>query len=183
MEAVASPRPVAAPPLPQRAPREHVPMKLTQRLTSPRLRGEVGSRACAIRVRGPLRESEPVERPPHPDPLHSPSQTGVNALMASGEREQCTAKILLHRNVLSPVQVLAPMRSHPSLFGRIHPEPVTLTRRPRPSGAPRPEVRTPAYLAVFGAVFFTSALPSTARWRAQRRRKDRPTVARRDRAR
>jgi urease accessory protein len=27
-----------------------------------------------------------VERPPHPDPLHSPSKTGVNALMASGER-------------------------------------------------------------------------------------------------
>jgi hypothetical protein len=26
--------------------------------------------------------------PPHPDPLHSPSKTGVNALMASGEREQ-----------------------------------------------------------------------------------------------
>jgi thiamine biosynthesis lipoprotein ApbE len=29
-----------------------------------------------------------VERPPHPDPLRSPSKTGVNALMASGEREQ-----------------------------------------------------------------------------------------------
>jgi hypothetical protein len=28
-----------------------------------------------------------VERPPHPNPLHSPSKTGVNALMASGERE------------------------------------------------------------------------------------------------
>src|SRR5258708_25359644 len=41
-----------------------------------------------FRVRGRLHESEPVERPPHPDPLHSPSQTGVNALMASGEREQ-----------------------------------------------------------------------------------------------
>jgi hypothetical protein len=47
-----------------------------------------GRRALARRVRGPLRESELVERPPHPDPLHSPSQTGVNALMASGEREQ-----------------------------------------------------------------------------------------------
>ena len=39
-------------------------------------------------VRGPLSGSEPVERAPHPDPLHSPSKTGVNALMASGEREQ-----------------------------------------------------------------------------------------------
>jgi hypothetical protein len=39
-------------------------------------------------VRGPLRESEPVEAAPHPDPLHSPSKTGVNALMASGEREK-----------------------------------------------------------------------------------------------
>ena len=43
------------------------------------------------RVRGPLRESEPVDSSPHPDPLHSPSQTGVNALMASGEREKCPA--------------------------------------------------------------------------------------------
>src|SRR5450756_2842104 len=52
--------------------------------TSPRLRGEVGAKR---RVRGPLRESELVEAPPHPNPLHSPSQTGVNALMASGARE------------------------------------------------------------------------------------------------
>ena len=41
----------------------------------------------ARRVRGPLHESEPVEAPPHPHLLHSPSQTGVNALMASGEKE------------------------------------------------------------------------------------------------
>ena len=41
---------------------------------------------------GPLRESELVERLPLPDPLHSPSQTGVNALMASGEREQSVAR-------------------------------------------------------------------------------------------
>jgi len=38
-------------------------------------------------VRGPFRESELVETPPHPDLLHSPSKTGVNALMASGEKE------------------------------------------------------------------------------------------------
>ena len=51
-----------------------------------------GRRALARRVRGPLRESGLVERPPHPDPLHSPSQTGVNALMASGERaKKCRA--------------------------------------------------------------------------------------------
>jgi ABC-type nitrate/sulfonate/bicarbonate transport system permease component len=31
--------------------------------------------------------SEPAESPPHPIPLQSPSKTGVNALMASGERE------------------------------------------------------------------------------------------------
>jgi hypothetical protein len=37
---------------------------------------------------GPRRESEPVEAPPHPDLLHSPSKTGVNALMASGEKEK-----------------------------------------------------------------------------------------------
>jgi hypothetical protein len=51
------------------------------------MRGEV-ERAKRARVRGPLRESEPVEAAPHPDPLHSPSKTGVNALMASGEREK-----------------------------------------------------------------------------------------------
>jgi len=34
------------------------------------------------------RKSELGERPPHPNPLHSPSKTGVNALKASGEREQ-----------------------------------------------------------------------------------------------
>jgi hypothetical protein len=42
----------------------------------------------ARRVRGPLRESEPVETPPHPDLLHSPSQTGVDALMARGATER-----------------------------------------------------------------------------------------------
>jgi hypothetical protein len=42
--------------------------------TSPRVRGEVGAQR---RVRGALRESEPVESPPHPDPLP-----------ASGERER-----------------------------------------------------------------------------------------------
>ena len=36
-----------------------------------------GRRALARRVRGPLRKSELVERPPHPDPRP-----------ASGEREQ-----------------------------------------------------------------------------------------------
>src|SRR5215471_8739741 len=55
------------------------------RLPSGRLRpsstgyGEV-DRAKRGRVRGPLRESEPVERPPHPIPLP-----------ASGEREQPAA--------------------------------------------------------------------------------------------
>jgi hypothetical protein len=47
-------------------------------------------------MRGPFRESELAEAPPHQAelwfsflpcrPLHSPSQTGVNALMASGAR-------------------------------------------------------------------------------------------------
>jgi hypothetical protein len=33
-------------------------------------------------------EHAPAQRTPHPDPLHSPSKTGVNGLMASGAREQ-----------------------------------------------------------------------------------------------
>ena len=63
-------------------------------------RSEFARSSRKFRVRGRLHESEPVETPPHPDPLHSPSigsrlrraqwqaPTGVNALMASGEREQ-----------------------------------------------------------------------------------------------
>src|SRR5438067_9311357 len=39
-------------------------------LTSPRLRGEVGTqRKAASRVRGTIRESEYMERAPHPNPL------------------------------------------------------------------------------------------------------------------
>ena len=64
-------------------------------------RSEFAHSSRKFRVRGPLHGSERcrkafftlsesalAERPPHPDPLHSPSKTGVNALMASGEREQ-----------------------------------------------------------------------------------------------
>ncbi|SHK04788.1 hypothetical protein SAMN05444159_2273 [Bradyrhizobium lablabi] len=54
-------------------------------LTSPRLRREVGF--CAwrkIRVRGTLRESEFVERAPHPNPL--PAKGGAREKEA-GERE------------------------------------------------------------------------------------------------
>ena len=45
--------------------------------TSPRLRGEVGLRVGAIRVRGPLREAEPVETPPHPNPLPARGERGL----------------------------------------------------------------------------------------------------------
>jgi hypothetical protein len=45
-------------------------------LTSPRLRGEVGLRFSAIRVRGPLREAEPAETPPHPNPLPARGERG-----------------------------------------------------------------------------------------------------------
>jgi hypothetical protein len=57
----------------------------------------------AFRVRGPLRETELVESALHPDLLRSPSQTGVNALMASGEKEKCMrlhATNSLHRSAL-----------------------------------------------------------------------------------
>jgi hypothetical protein len=49
-------------------------------LTSPRLRGEVGLRLGAIRVRGPLREAEPVETPPHPDLLPARGEKGQAVL-------------------------------------------------------------------------------------------------------
>src|SRR5260370_40610127 len=64
-------------------------------ISPPRLRGEVGICALFAQIPGEgsspqalSRKSELVETPPHPDPLHSPSKTGVNALMASGERGQ-----------------------------------------------------------------------------------------------
>ena len=38
-------------------------------------------------VRGRFHMLRLAEAPPHPDLLHSPSQTGVNALMARGEKE------------------------------------------------------------------------------------------------
>jgi len=50
------------------------------------------------------RKSEFAERPPHPDPLHSPSKTGVNALKASGEREQAVPKAL----PASPIEIRMP---------------------------------------------------------------------------
>jgi hypothetical protein len=56
------------------------------------MRGEV-ERAERARVRGRFRESELVEAAPHPDPLHSPSKTGVNALKASGQREHGTKSL------------------------------------------------------------------------------------------
>jgi len=48
---------------------------------SPRLRGEG-------RGEGPLCESGPCGETPHPDLLHSPAKTGVNALKAGGEKEK-----------------------------------------------------------------------------------------------
>jgi hypothetical protein len=38
-------------------------------------------------VRGRFDALRLAEGPPHPDLLHSPSQTGVNALVARGEKE------------------------------------------------------------------------------------------------
>jgi hypothetical protein len=46
-----------------------------------RARSELGT------VRGRSPTLRLAARPPHPDLLHSPSQTGVNALMARGEKE------------------------------------------------------------------------------------------------
>ena len=56
-------------------------------------RGQPGKKEDqnSARVRGPLHDSVPLrlaEAPPHPDLLHSPSKTGVNALMACGEKER-----------------------------------------------------------------------------------------------
>jgi hypothetical protein len=53
--------------------------------TSPRVREEVGAQR---RVRVALRESEPVESPPHPNPLRASS---ARLAPASAERGRSTA--------------------------------------------------------------------------------------------
>ena len=78
------------------------------------------------RVRGPLCESEPMERPP-PDPLHSPSKTGVNALMASGEREKGAR-----------IKIAVPILPHIANFDDLDPldvEPAVDLVRVRPGAA------------------------------------------------
>jgi len=70
---------------------QHVPMRHDRRAEPPaapsrRLRGEGWGEGASPPALS--RQSELAERPPRPDPLHSPSKTGVNALMASGEREK-----------------------------------------------------------------------------------------------
>jgi hypothetical protein len=49
-------------------------------LTSPRLRGEVGLRSSAIRVRGPLGEVELAQTSPHPNPLPARGERGQAVL-------------------------------------------------------------------------------------------------------
>jgi hypothetical protein len=71
-------------------------------------------------MRGRFRESEHVETPPHRaefgfsvlpcGPLHSPSQTGVNALMARGARNAVHAAPRKWKEV-TPI-VLAPTEHH-----------------------------------------------------------------------
>ena len=82
-------------------------------------------------MRGPLRESELVERPPHPDPLHSPSKTGVNALMASGEREK-------NREQRARIKIAVPILPHIANFDDLDPldvEPAVELVRVRPGAA------------------------------------------------
>jgi len=65
------------------------------RRTSPRLRGEGHTARRKTTefglVRGRFHKLRLAVRPPHPDLLHSPSKTGVNALMARGEKETAYA--------------------------------------------------------------------------------------------
>jgi len=78
----------------------------------------------ARRVRGPLRESEPVEGPPHPNLLHSPSKSiraftpvfagyAVNALMARGGKERAEYDAI-HCICIDPAHVdrVWPLVSH-----------------------------------------------------------------------
>jgi hypothetical protein len=60
---------------------EHISMRFAQPLLLLPARGE------KVGMRG-LSTGSDKRRSPHPELLHSPSKTGVNALMASGEREQ-----------------------------------------------------------------------------------------------
>jgi hypothetical protein len=59
-------------------------------------------------VRGRFHRLRLAEAPPHPDLLHSPSRTGVNALMACGEKE----------TAVRPGRVRNMRQSHASTAGR-----------------------------------------------------------------
>jgi 2-furoyl-CoA dehydrogenase large subunit len=60
-------------------------LNIAAALTSPRLRGEV-DRAERGRVRGTLRESEPGESPPHPDPLSDRSRVYPTSALKEGSK-------------------------------------------------------------------------------------------------
>jgi hypothetical protein len=51
-----------------------------------RVRGEVGWRVSAIRVRGALCEPEPVEAPPHPNPLPAHGEREFFTTMLGGRK-------------------------------------------------------------------------------------------------
>jgi len=55
-------------------------------------------------VRGRFRKLRLAAAPPHPDLLHSPSQTGVDALMARGEKEPALPRTLATRTLESQYQ-------------------------------------------------------------------------------
>src|SRR5260370_25429809 len=68
-------------------------------------------------VRGRFHKLRLAAAPPHPDLLHSPSQTGVNALMACGKKERaCVAESEATQSV-----AVEPSRAPPpgALFARL----------------------------------------------------------------
>jgi hypothetical protein len=67
---------------------DNLNISMSALLTSPRLRGEVGAKR---RVRGAIHESEPVESPPHPNPLRA---SFARLDPARGERESQLRAIL-----------------------------------------------------------------------------------------
>ncbi len=69
--------------------------------TSPRLRGEVGLRASAIRVRGAIREFDYAETAPHPNPLRGEVGLRASAIRVRGAiREFDYAETAPHPNPL-----------------------------------------------------------------------------------
>jgi len=101
--------------------------------SSPLPSGERSDRACAIRVRGPFRESEPVARAPHPDPLPA------RATQERGEGKESNAAFA--SDSISPEFALSRRTTEGRAMARLRYVTCAEIERRRPAPAPYNYIR------------------------------------------